>query len=266
MISFWQTDPDCDRVGVAIKQADGYGVLTGNQIGILLFDYICRCRTENNTMPAQPLAVKSLTTTDFLYKIADEYQVRIQEVLTGFKYIGAVIGELERQGKKTDYILGMEESHGYLSGTYVRDKDGINAALLICHMASYHKQNGKNLFMVLEELYQKYGMVRDISFSYSLDGNEGKKRMKKIMDTLHSSPLKSIGKRAVTKVWDYLPKADVIKLVLEDGSTAIIRPSGTEPKLKVYVFLNEEFENSENVKKDILQELERIGRCPEIEK
>ncbi len=233
------TDPDCDRVGLAVKHKDTYKLLNANQTGVLLFDYICAGRISDKSMPVHPVMMKTIVTTDMSERIAEHYNVDVVNVLTGFKYIGEQIGALERKGEINDFIFGFEESYGYLSGTYVRDKDGVNAALLICEMFHYYKSCGISLLDKLEELYKTYGYYCDAQHSCILEGDDGQKKIQTIMQTLRGG-IKTLGDKKVIRVMDYLygidnlPKSNVIKFVLEDNCSVIIRPSGTEPKLKMY--------------------------------
>ncbi len=238
------TDPDCDRVGVGARRADGeYDLLTGNEIGLLLLDFICRCRTENGSMPAHPIAVKTVVTTDLACRLAEAYGVSIVNVLTGFKYIGEYVGQLEKAGKAKDFILGFEESCGYLTSDYVRDKDGVLAAMLICEMAAYHRQKGKTLVDAVHDLYQAYGYCQSALYSYTFDGAQGADRMRRVMERLRAGQ-NTLDGLPVEGVLDYqkgldgLPKADVLKFLLAGGSSLTVRPSGTEPKLKIYLSVN----------------------------
>lgn len=235
------TDPDCDRVGIAVKDKKGeYVLFTGNQTGVLLLDYICSQRTKHGKMPHNPVMVKTIVTTDMGEQIAKNYGVRIIEVLTGFKFIGEQIGYLEKQGKEDSYIFGFEESYGYLSGEYVRDKDGVNGACLICEMYSYYATKGISLLDKLNELYEKYGYCLNTLHSYAFEGSIGFQKMQDIMSTLRGE-ITTIGSYKITKLLDYskgidgLPESDVLKYILEGNSSVVVRPSGTEPKLKIYV-------------------------------
>lgn len=234
------TDPDCDRCGIAVKGPGGYQLLTGNEVGLLLLDFICSQRLRNHTMPNRPVFVKTIVTTDLAEKIAEHYGVQTINVLTGFKFIGEIIGRLEKQGRKDDYICGFEESYGYLTGDYVRDKDGVNASFMICEMYAYYKSKGIGLLQKLDELYQTYGHCVNTLHSYEFDGPTGMQQMQQIMADYRVG-VTEIGGKKVEKCLDYLteidglPKSDVLKFLLEDGSSVVIRPSGTEPKLKVYV-------------------------------
>ena len=241
------TDPDCDRVGVAVKNQDGYKLLTGNEVGILLFDYICHLKTKSGTMPQNPICVKTIVTTSLAEKIAKAYGIEMVNVLTGFKFIGEKIGELEAKGEKERYIFGFEESCGYLSGSHVRDKDGVNAALLICEMAAYYKKQGVSLANKLSELYEKYGYYLNKLLSYTFEGEVGMEKMQDFMKSMREAEI-TFGDFEILKVTDYsagidgLPKSDVLQFNLCDDCSVIIRPSGTEPKLKFYLFANGETE------------------------
>lgn len=235
------TDPDCDRVGIAVKTPDGeYRLLSGNETGMLLLDYICRKRTENGTMPQNPVFIKTIVTTDLAERIAAAYGVRTVNVLTGFKFIGEQIGLLEQQGKESSYIFGMEESYGYLSGGYVRDKDAVDGAFLICEMFAYYQTLGISLIDMLESLYKEYGYCLNTLHSYRFEGSKGFSKMQEIMRACRER-ITSIGGKKVVKVLDYaqgldgLPKSDVLKFLLEDNCSVVVRPSGTEPKLKIYL-------------------------------
>ena len=235
------TDPDCDRVGIAVKNEAGeYVLLSGNQTGCLLLDYVCARRTENGTMPEDPVMVKTIVTMDLGEQIASHYGVRTINVLTGFKFIGEQIGYLEEKGKEDSYIFGFEESYGYLSGSYVRDKDAVDGAFLICEMFAYYKTRGISLLDKLNELYATYGYCLNTLHSYEFDGAAGFDKMQNIMASFRGE-IRSFGGKAITTCLDYnkgldgLPKSDVLKFLLEDNCSVVVRPSGTEPKLKFYV-------------------------------
>ena len=235
------TDPDCDRVGIAVKNSLGeYVLLTGNQTGILLLDYICKQRIKYNKMPVDPVMVKTIVTMDMAEQIASSYGLQSINVLTGFKYIGEQIGKLESQNKTDSYIFGFEESYGYLTGTYVRDKDGVDAAYMICEMFSYYATNGISLLDKLDELYNIYGYFINTLHSYEFNGSAGFVKMKNIMQ-LFRGDIKDFGGKKVVQLLDYsiglngLPKSDVLKFILEDNCSLVVRPSGTEPKLKIYI-------------------------------
>ena len=235
------TDPDCDRVGVAVRdRSGGYVLLSGNETGLLLLDYLCAQRMKHGAMPADPVLIKTIVTTDMAERIAAHYGVRTVNVLTGFKFIGEQIGRLEAQGRLNSYVFGFEESYGYLSGPYVRDKDGVGAACLICEMFSYYAARGVSLLDRLEQLYADYGYCLNTLHSYTYDGSAGFARMQAVMQGLRGG-VASFGSRRVLRVLDYaggldgLPKSDVLKFILEGGCTLVVRPSGTEPKLKLYL-------------------------------
>lgn len=234
------TDPDCDRVGVAVRDGEDYTLISGNEMGVLLLDFVCRLRLEQGTMPQSPVAVKTIVTTPMAEKVAAHYGVELRNVLTGFKFIGEQIGLLEKQGQADRYIFGFEESYGYLSGSFVRDKDAVNASLLICEMFAWYRAQGKSLLDGLNDLYEKYGFYATRLLSYEFDGSAGFARMRALMDALRQSPPKALADCAVTGVDDYLapheglPKSNVLRFFM-DGSEVVVRPSGTEPKLKVYL-------------------------------
>jgi len=234
------TDPDCDRVGIAVRKPDEeYVLLSGNQTGVLLLDYICHQKTRQGIMPHGAVFVKSIVSTDLTEKVAASYGVGCVDVLTGFKYIGGQVTKLADKGRADAFLFGFEESYGYLSGDHVREKDGVNASFLIAEMFSYWKSEGVSLWQRLQSIYEKHGYVENVTCSYVFEGESGFNTMRKIMQGLHAG-LDRIGELRVTSVKDYtagiedLPKADVLKYTLEDGSTVIIRPSGTEPLLKAY--------------------------------
>lgn len=238
------TDPDCDRVGIAVKDYNGeYQLLSGNEVGILLLDYICAQRVKHNKMPADPVMVKTIVTMDLGERIAKHYGVSTIDVLTGFKFIGEQIGYLEKEGKEDSYIFGFEESYGYLSGTYVRDKDGVNGAYMICEMFSYYKTKGISLLDRLDEIYCEYGYCLNMLHSFEFDGAAGFTKMQEIMKEFHKG-LVVIGGKHVVETLDYskglngLPKSDVLKYLLEGNCSVVVRPSGTEPKLKTYISIS----------------------------
>ncbi len=245
------TDPDADRVGIAVPSDNGYVLFTGNEVGAMLLEYICSERTKLGTMPEDPVAVKTIVTTDIAAKICKEYNVKLVEVLTGFKFIGEQIGFLEDKGQENRYIFGFEESYGYLAGTYVRDKDAVVASMLICEMAAFYRTKGISLLQARENMYKKYGNYVHTQSSFVCEGASGMERMKEIMAGLRSNTPTEIGGLKVTRFEDYaastsvdtetgaktmltLPKSDVLTFKLTDGASVIIRPSGTEPKIKAY--------------------------------
>lgn len=240
------TDPDCDRVGIAVKDDRGeYVLLSGNETGLLLLDYICSQRIKHGKMPDDPVMVKTIVTMDLGERIAAHYGVETKNVLTGFKFIGEQIGLLEKEGRADRYVFGFEESYGYLSGSYVRDKDGVNAAYLICEMFSYYKTHGTSLLDKLNALYKEYGYCLNTLHSYEFDGAAGFTKMNEIMERFHKG-LDAVGPKKVLKILDYskgldgLPKSDVLKFILEDNCSVVVRPSGTEPKLKTYISVSAE--------------------------
>lgn len=238
------TDPDCDRCGIAVRNSEGeYQLLTGNETGLLLLDFICSQRIKNGTMPENPVMIKTIVTTDMGKQIADHYGVITIDVLTGFKFIGEQIGILEKQGHVNDYIFGFEESYGYLTGGYVRDKDAVDAAFMICEMFAYYKTHGISLLDKLDELYRTYGYRLNMLHSYEFDGSAGFEKMQEIMKRFHQGMIE-LGGRQVENILDYsqgldgLPKSDVLKYLIEGNSSVVVRPSGTEPKLKVYISIS----------------------------
>ncbi len=236
------TDPDADRVGIAIRCPNGsYELVSGNEVGVLLLDYICQGRIENGTMPKNPVAVKSIVSTPLADAVAKSYGVEMRNVLTGFKWIGDQIARLEKDGEVDRFIFGFEESYGYLAGPYVRDKDAIIGSMLICEMAAYYRSIGSSIKEHLEGLYAKFGRYLNKVDSYEFPGLSGMDKMAAIMDSLRQNPPTEIGGYKVTKVTDYkkseetgLPAANVLIYALDGGATVVVRPSGTEPKIKTY--------------------------------
>lgn len=236
------TDPDADRVGIAMKCPDGsYELVSGNEVGVLLLDYICAGRSENGTMPEKAVAVKSIVSTPLADAVAKNYGVELRSVLTGFKWIGNQIARLEAAGEVDRFIFGFEESYGYLAGPYVRDKDAIIGSMLICEMAAYYRSIGSSVKQRLEEIYEKFGRYLNKVDSFEFPGLSGMDKMAGIMDELRSNPPEKIGKYSVKKVTDFkkpeetgLPAANVLIYRLEGGAEVIVRPSGTEPKIKTY--------------------------------
>lgn len=244
------TDPDCDRVGIAVPDGDHYELFTGNETGALLLEYICKERIALGKMPKNPVAVKTIVTSDITKAICAKYGVELREVLTGFKFIGEQIGLLEKDGEEARYIFGFEESYGYLAGGYVRDKDAVVASMLICEMAAYYRTKGVTLIEARKKMYDEYGVYFNKLGNFTCEGASGMERMKEIMAGLRANAPKTIGGLDVLAVTDYttsvktmadgstsavtLPKSDVITYNLADDASVIIRPSGTEPKIKVY--------------------------------
>ena len=236
------TDPDCDRMGAAVPDGQGgYRLITGNEMGVLLLDYICRVRQANGTMPQDPVAVTTIVSTDMATPIAAKYGVELRRTLTGFKFIGEQIGNLEAEGHPERYIFGFEESYGYLSGGHVRDKDAVNAVMLACEAAAYYAARGMSLLDAVNALYAEYGWYRNALQSFTFEGESGVHTMQGIMARLRANAPAEIAGYAVSGVTDYtadgtgLPHADVLEYRLENGAKLMVRPSGTEPKIKVYL-------------------------------
>ena len=236
------TDPDCDRCGTAVPDGKGgYRLITGNEMGIILLDYICRTRRAKGTMPENPVAVTTIVSTDMATPVAKKYGVELRRTLTGFKFIGEQIGLLESEGRPDRFIFGFEESYGYLSGAHVRDKDAVNATLLVCEAAAAYAAKGQTLLDAIEALYKEFGYYRNALCSYTFEGETGMHTMQKLMANLRANPPKEIGGYAVEAAADYeaegtgLPKADVLEYRLAGGHKFMVRPSGTEPKIKVYL-------------------------------
>lgn len=236
------TDPDADRVGIAMKCPDGsYELVSGNEMGVLLLDYICAGRIEKGTMPKNPVAVKSIVSTPLADLVAQHYGVELRHTLTGFKWIGDQIAKLEKDGQADRFIFGFEESYGYLAGSYVRDKDAIVGSMLICEMAAYYRSIGSSIKQRLDEIYAEYGRYLNEVDSYEFDGLSGMDKMKSIMDGLRQNVPSEFADRKVVSIVDYtqpektgLPYANVLIYQLDNGGTIIVRPSGTEPKIKTY--------------------------------
>ncbi len=246
------TDPDCDRAGIAVNTGDDYKLLSGNDVGALLLDFVLSRRKANGTLPEKPIAVKTIVTTELCRKIAADYSCELRDVLTGFKFIGEQITQLEEKGEENRFVFGFEESYGYLGGTYVRDKDAVIASMLICEMVAFYKAKGLLLTDVLEELYKKYGYYFCSQKSFTCEGESGMKRIAGIMDTLRSETPAEIAGERVVRADDYeksvsrnlengteskitLPVSNVLCYYMADGSSLIVRPSGTEPKIKLYI-------------------------------
>ena len=236
------TDPDCDRCGTAVPDGKGgYRLITGNEMGIILLDYICRTRLARGTMPKDPVAVTTIVSTDMATPVAKKYGVELRRTLTGFKFIGEQIGNLEAEGHAERFIFGLEESYGYLSGGHVRDKDAVNATLLVCEAAAWYAAQGKTLLDAIEGLYKEYGYYRNALSSFTFEGESGMHTMQALMAGLRKDPPKEIAGYAVETALDYdaegtgLPKADVLEYRLAGGHKFMVRPSGTEPKIKVYM-------------------------------
>lgn len=239
------TDPDCDRMGVAVPEGDDYRLITGNEMGVLLLDYICRKRLENGTMPKNPVAITTIVSTDMADAVANAYGVELRRVLTGFKFIGEQIAMLEADNETDRYIFGFEESYGYLSGSHVRDKDAVNASMLACEMTAWYKKQGMTLAEAIDALYEKFGFYRNDLASFAYEGAAGMQKMADIMDNLRANPPKTLDGKAVIKVVDYnlgvngLPKSNVLEYQTECAKI-LVRPSGTEPKVKIYLSARED--------------------------
>ena len=236
------TDPDCDRCGTAVPDGKGgYRLITGNEMGIILLDYICRTRLAQGTMPADPVAVTTIVSTDMATPVAKKYGVELRRTLTGFKFIGEQIGKLEAEGRPERYIFGFEESYGYLSGGHVRDKDAVNATLLVCEAAAWYAQQGKTLLDAIEALYREFGYYRNALCSFAFEGESGMHTMQELMKKLRANAPEDIAGYKVESVADYdtdgtgLPRANVLEYHLDGGHKLMVRPSGTEPKIKVYL-------------------------------
>ena len=260
------TDPDCDRIGLVVKDSAGkYKVLTGNQTGLLLTHYVLSSLKETNRLPENGVVIKTIVTTEGARSIAEDFGVELMDVLTGFKYIGEKIREFEDSGDKT-YLFGFEESYGYLAGNFVRDKDAVIAAMLVCEMCLYYKEQGKSLYDALIELYEKYGYFKETLVSLELKGKEGQEKISACIEALRHTPVDEIDGVKVVNRLDYklsveedvlkqvkstinLPKSNVLKYILEDGSYFVVRPSGTEPKMKVYLAVKSN--SLDNAEKDI---------------
>lgn len=247
------TDPDADRVGIAVPDFDGsYRLITGNETGIMLTDYILKCRKENGTLPENPVVVKTIVSTPLIKRICQKYGAKMADVLTGFKYIGEIILGLEQNNETDRYVFGFEESYGYLAGSYVRDKDAVVASMLICEMAAYYKKQGKSLSQVIDELYHEYGYYYNKTLNFYFEGAEGMQKMADIMNSLRTTPPQELAGYNVEGISDYiestekdlttgeentinLPKSNVLSYTLAGSNAAIVRPSGTEPKIKLYL-------------------------------
>ena len=256
------TDPDCDRIGVVVKESNGeFKVLTGNQTGLLLTHYVLSALKETNSLPENGVVIKTIVTTEGARKIAEDFGIELMDVLTGFKYIGEKIREFRESGDKK-YLFGFEESYGYLAGEFVRDKDAVIASMLIAEMTLYYKEQGMSLYEALIKLYEKYGFYKETLISIELEGKEGQEKIASCIDALRNSSIESVDGVKVSTKLDYklsleesngvkseikLPKSNVLKYILEDGSSFVVRPSGTEPKMKIYLAVKgSSLENAES--------------------
>ena len=258
------TDPDCDRMGAAVPDGQGgYRLITGNEMGVLLLDYLCRTRIARNTMPPNPVAVTTIVSTDMATPVAQSYGVELRRTLTGFKYIGEQIGLLEEEGHAERYLFGFEESYGYLSGAHVRDKDAVNAVMLACECAAWYAGQGMTLLDAMNALYEKFGFYRNGLLSRAFEGQDGMAAMDALMKSLRTAPPAEIGGWKVSGTTDYLNDgtglipSDVLEFRLEDAGKVIVRPSGTEPKLKIYLSVRGSGEE------DAAARLERLSRGAE---
>lgn len=249
------TDPDCDRVGIAVNVKGEYKLMTGNEVGVLLCEYLLSRRKELGTLPEKPIVVKSFVTTALVDEVAKTYSAETKSLLTGFKYIGELITKLEEKGEEDRFIVGMEESYGYLSGTHARDKDAVVASMLICEMAAYYKTKGISLYDKMQSIYKQYGMYLNVLLNFGFEGATGMQKMHDMMESLRANAPKTIAGLTVEEVSDYmssktivvsdgtekeikLPKSNVLAYKLPGGSGVIVRPSGTEPKIKIYITAN----------------------------
>ncbi len=258
------TDPDCDRMGAAVSDGKGgYRLITGNEMGVLLLDYLCRTRVARGTMPKDPVAVTTIVSTDMAAPVAESYGVELRRTLTGFKYIGEQIGLLEAEGHPERYLFGFEESYGYLSGAHVRDKDAVNAVMLACECAAWYAGQGMTLLDAMNALYERFGFYRNGLLSRAFEGQDGMAAMDALMKSLRTAPPAEIGGWKVSGTTDYLNDgtglipSDVLEFRLEDAGKVIVRPSGTEPKLKIYLSVRGSGE------KDAAARLERLSRGAE---
>ncbi len=265
------TDPDSDRVGIAVADRDGeFKLMSGNDVGVLLLNYILEVKSKNGTLPESPVAVKTIVSSELCQKIADAYGCDLKNVLTGFKFIGEQIAILEEKGEENRYILGFEESYGYLAGTHVRDKDAVVASMLICEMTAYYKTLGKNLLEVLEQIYQRFGYYICSQKSFTFEGQAGVEHIAGIMSALRENTPKALNGTKIVTVKDYkesysldmttgektvltLPKSNVLSYFLEDGCSFILRPSGTEPKIKLYISAVDTTKEAAGKKRDAIE-------------
>lgn len=271
------TDPDADRVGIAVKDYDGsYRLITGNEDGIMLTDYILSSRKNNGTLPENPVVVKTIVTTKLINKLCEKYGCELKNVLTGFKYIGEIILNLEKKGEENRYVFGFEESYGYLAGSYVRDKDAVVASMLVCEMAAFYKKQGKSLAQVIDSLYDEYGYYLNHTSAFEFEGAAGMQKMNSIMAEIRENLPTEIDGKKVIKVSDYqlkyeldtvtgektaidLPTSNVISFGLEGDNGVIIRPSGTEPKIKAYITaVGKSYEDAQNIADNLVSASKKL--------
>ncbi|MCR5484172.1 MAG: phospho-sugar mutase [Clostridiales bacterium] len=270
------TDPDCDRVGIAVKDKGEYKLMTGNEVGVLLTEYILSCRKKNGTLPERPVVIKSLVTTDLVGVITEKYGGEIKNLLTGFKYTGECVTQLEKNGEADRFVLGMEESYGYLSGTHARDKDAVVGSMLITEMAAYYKEQGKTLIEVLDEIHKEYGLYKNTLLNFGFEGASGMKKMQDMMSDLRENVPASLGGLEVEAVSDYLtgkvkniktgeesetglPSSNVLRYKLPGNCVLVVRPSGTEPKIKIYITAVADSDSAaDEIIKNITADIEKI--------
>lgn len=271
------TDPDCDRVGIAVNNGNGeFQLMTGNEVGAMLLNYLLSQKKEQGTLSENSIAVKSFVSTDLAEVIAKKYNCTFKNLLTGFKYIGELITQLESEGRSEDFVMGFEESYGYLAGTHARDKDAVVASMLICEMAAYYKAQGKTLIDVMNGLYDEFGYYCNTVQSYTFEGASGMEKMAAIMDGLRVNKPSSFAGYEVTKIDDYktskstdvktgkeneitLPKSNVLAYTLTDGNKVIVRPSGTEPKIKAYITaVGTSEENAKQIAQELLKDADKL--------
>jgi len=254
------TDPDCDRMGIAVKEGDDFRLMSGNEVGALFTEYVLSQYQAKGLMPEEPWVVESIVTSDLIKAIAEHYGAKVKKTLTGFKYIGEFVTNLEKEGKEDNFVIGMEESYGYLFGIHARDKDAVVASQLLCEMASYYKLQGKSLIDVMNDLYAQYGIYENKVSSFEFDGAAGMEKMANIMKTIRENPPKSVGGMDVVESVDYkkseetgLPSSNVLSFKLPGDSGVIVRPSGTEPKIKLYITATgKTFDEADKVYESIL--------------
>ncbi len=259
------TDPDCDRMGIAVYDGNDYKLMSGNEVGALFTEYVLSQYAEKDIMPETPVVLKSFVTTDLVRVIAENYGAKVQNLLTGFKYIGEYITNLEKDGKQDNFVVGMEESYGYLLGIHARDKDAVVASQLVCEMAAYYKSKGKTLIDVMNDIYAKYGIYLNRVESFEFEGAAGMQKMADIMDALRNNTPKTVAGLSVIDATDYkdtdktgLPASNVLSYALENGNGVVVRPSGTEPKIKVYVTaIGKTFEEAESLFANLIDDAKK---------